>query len=245
MTRARDAHARRRPQGTAEPPDHRHHRLRAGRPAAGSPLLRTRADPTGTRVLGTVNNCSGGVTPWGTFLSGEENINQYFASAGRPALARYGFAAGASERGWEKVEPRFDLAGTERGEPVRVHRRGRPVRPGVAPGQAHGAGPVQARGRERPAAPRRSRRGVHGRRRALRLRLQVRVGQGHAPRAEPRAASTTPRCSRPARSTSPGSPATARPPRSTAAGRSRRTARSTEPGSGSRSQPASARSCRG
>ncbi len=80
-------------------------------PAAGSPLLRTSADPTGTRVLGTFNNCSGGVTPWGTFLSGEENINQYFANAGPdPRLARYGFAAESSERGWEKVEPRFDLA---------------------------------------------------------------------------------------------------------------------------------------
>jgi len=81
-------------------------------PAAGSSLLRTSADPTGTVVLGTFNNCSGGVTPWGTFLSGEENVNQYFANAD-PAdarLARYGFAEGASERAWETVEPRFDLA---------------------------------------------------------------------------------------------------------------------------------------
>ncbi|NMH91882.1 PhoX family protein [Pseudonocardia bannensis] len=81
-------------------------------PAAGSALLKTSADPTGTKVLGTLNNCSGGVTPWGTFLSGEENINQYFANAD-PAdarLKRYGFAAGASERKWERLEPRFDLA---------------------------------------------------------------------------------------------------------------------------------------
>ncbi|WP_181783767.1 PhoX family protein, partial [Pseudonocardia pini] len=81
-------------------------------PAAGSALLRTAADPTGTVVLGTFNNCSGGVTPWGTFLSGEENVNQYFANAdpADPRLARYGFAEGASERAWETVEPRFDLA---------------------------------------------------------------------------------------------------------------------------------------
>ncbi|SDF71195.1 PhoX family protein [Pseudonocardia oroxyli] len=80
-------------------------------PAAGSPLLRTSADPTGTLVLGTFNNCAGGTTPWGTFLSGEENVDQYFANApADPRLARYGFEPGPSERGWETVERRFDLA---------------------------------------------------------------------------------------------------------------------------------------
>ena len=47
-------------------------------PAAGSPRLATSADPAGRRVLGMINNCSGGVTPWGTWLSGEENIHYYF-----------------------------------------------------------------------------------------------------------------------------------------------------------------------
>jgi secreted PhoX family phosphatase len=85
-------------------------------PAAGSDLLRTTADPSGTRVLGTFNNCAGGVTPWGTFLSGEENFNQYFANADAitdPAVAaraqRYGLTGEASERGWERFDSRFDV----------------------------------------------------------------------------------------------------------------------------------------
>ncbi|MEV6109321.1 PhoX family phosphatase [Streptomyces sp. NPDC051940] len=85
-------------------------------PAAGSDLLKTSADPTGTKVRGTLNNCSGGTTPWGTILSGEENFNQYFANAGavtdpvlKAKLARYGLTTGASERKWERFDDRFDL----------------------------------------------------------------------------------------------------------------------------------------
>jgi secreted PhoX family phosphatase len=89
-------------------------------PAAGDELLKTAADATGTHVLGTLNNCGGGTTPWGTVLTGEENFNQYFVGAnGVPATAtaglkRYGFATdvykpASGYRGWEKVEPRFDL----------------------------------------------------------------------------------------------------------------------------------------
>ncbi|NMI02231.1 PhoX family protein [Pseudonocardia acidicola] len=91
-------------------------------PAAGSALLRTSADPIGRTVLGTLNNCSGGVTPWGTFLSGEENVNQYFAGAdpADPRHKRYGLRPGPSERKWERLEPRFDLAK----EPNEVNRFG-------------------------------------------------------------------------------------------------------------------------
>lgn len=85
-------------------------------PAAGSDLLKTTADAEGALALGTLNNCAGGVTPWGTVLSGEENFNQYFANAGlvtdptaKARLARYGLTGAASERKWEQYDPRFDV----------------------------------------------------------------------------------------------------------------------------------------
>lgn len=89
-------------------------------PAAGSPLLRTSADPTGRTVLGTLNNCSGGTTPWGSTLHGEENFNQYFAGGTRATDKRYGLGTGATERKWERFDQRFDVAQ----EPNESHRFG-------------------------------------------------------------------------------------------------------------------------
>ena len=67
-------------------------------PAAGSPLLQTAADPSGTNVLGTFNNCANGATPWGTYLTCEENFNGYFGTAApgfvpTPLMAAYGVSA--------------------------------------------------------------------------------------------------------------------------------------------------------
>ena len=96
-------------------------------PAAGSDLLKTSVDPTGTTAFGTFNNCSGGLTPWGTVLSGEENINQYFGNAESVTepvqaarLARYGIEGAASDRKWERFDKRFDIAQ----EPNEVNRFG-------------------------------------------------------------------------------------------------------------------------
>lgn len=86
-------------------------------PAARSSSVKTTADPAGKTVLGTLNNCSGGLTPWGTWLTGEENFNQYFANASTVTdsvqaarLKRYGISGTASTRQWEKFDDRFDLA---------------------------------------------------------------------------------------------------------------------------------------
>ncbi|MCX7740375.1 MAG: DUF839 domain-containing protein, partial [Meiothermus sp.] len=94
-------------------------------PAAGHPLLQTKADPTGRRVLGMLNNCAGGTTPWGTILTAEENFNQYFAGLNalpdglvKRSHTRYGLPGGNSSRRWELFYERFDLT-KEPNEPFR------------------------------------------------------------------------------------------------------------------------------
>jgi secreted PhoX family phosphatase len=86
-------------------------------PGGGSDFVKTAADPAGRTVAGTLNNCGGSATPWGTFLSGEENVNQYFGAAeGAPPpnpvtadrFDRYGIELEPSERKWETFDARFD-----------------------------------------------------------------------------------------------------------------------------------------
>jgi secreted PhoX family phosphatase len=82
-------------------------------PAAGHARLRTKADPTGRRVLGMVNNCAGGTTPWGTWLTCEENFHGYFwgkLAADHPEarnFKRYGVPE--NSYGWGKFDERFDI----------------------------------------------------------------------------------------------------------------------------------------
>ena len=88
-------------------------------PAAGHPRLKTAADPTGTKVIGTLNNCAGGKTPWGTVLSGEENFNLYFAAAAQETPEsgnhkRVGIKP-KSRHAWSRFHDRFD-AGKEPNE---------------------------------------------------------------------------------------------------------------------------------
>jgi secreted PhoX family phosphatase len=98
-------------------------------PAAGHPLMRTAGDPAGGLALGTLNNCAGGVTPWGTVLTGEENIQNYFAGSAddvadpgvKAGLKRYGIGSGSRRYlAWGRHHDRFDL----RVEPNESHRFG-------------------------------------------------------------------------------------------------------------------------
>lgn len=113
-------------------------------PARGDPLLRTRADPTGTRALGTFANCAGGKTPWGTYLTAEENIQDYFGGARswgnatddeatKRAYQRWPLKE-RSSYGWDHIDPRFDV----QQEPREALRAGwiveiDPFDPGAAP----------------------------------------------------------------------------------------------------------------
>lgn len=82
-------------------------------PAAGHTRMTTPDDRSGRRVLGTLGNCAGGITPWGTYLTAEENIDGYFsgdlAASHREAEnhARMGVPDGRSD--WHSAMPRFDV----------------------------------------------------------------------------------------------------------------------------------------
>lgn len=82
--------------------------------AAGHNLLKTKADPTGKKVLGTFNNCANGETPWGTYLTCEENFNDFFGSEQNAALTaddkRYGINAEQSDYQWHNFDERFDVS---------------------------------------------------------------------------------------------------------------------------------------
>ena len=90
-------------------------------PAAGHDRLKTKADPTGTTVIGTLNNCAGGMTPWGTYLMAEENFHGYFwtdvvDAEGKPDVSAQPEAASMKRYGvpgrwyaWGQYHDRFNI----------------------------------------------------------------------------------------------------------------------------------------
>ncbi|MEP2784742.1 MAG: PhoX family phosphatase [Pseudoruegeria sp.] len=109
-----------------------HHRtpMQIDGPAAGDDFLKTSADPSGTTSLGTFNNCGSGRTPWGTYLTCEENFNGYFGTTADLSLdkvtatgyARYGLNTDIDpgRYNYHGFDARFDLSR----EPNEPHRAG-------------------------------------------------------------------------------------------------------------------------
>jgi secreted PhoX family phosphatase len=86
--------------------------MRLSGPAAGHARLKTSEDPEGTRVIGTLNNCAGGITPWGTWLIAEENFHFYFMGGldGNPEKANYErYGVPGNRYAWARFHRRFDL----------------------------------------------------------------------------------------------------------------------------------------
>jgi uncharacterized protein len=105
-----------------------------GGPARGHPLLRTAYSPDGTRARGTVHNCSHGFTPWGTYLTCEENWAGLFASRDAetsPAHVRYGVRAKPGRLGWYSTRGWHTVAPDE--DPEGLYRRFDATRTGTLP----------------------------------------------------------------------------------------------------------------
>lgn len=88
--------------------------MRLTGPAAGHALMKTKLDPSGLAPLGTFNNCANGQTPWGTYLTCEENFHGYFGTSTTAELSddhkRYGIKAAKSSYQWHDTDERFDVA---------------------------------------------------------------------------------------------------------------------------------------
>ncbi|MBM1309842.1 PhoX family phosphatase [Sulfitobacter mediterraneus] len=90
-------------------------------PAAGHKRMKTNDDPAGMNVIGTINNCAGGMTPWGTWLMAEENFHGYFwtdvlDADGKPDLSAHDDAAQKKRYGvpgrwyaWGKFHDRYNI----------------------------------------------------------------------------------------------------------------------------------------
>lgn len=98
--------------------------MRLDGPAAGTKRLMTPFSKSGY-TTGTFANCGGGLTPWGTVLSAEENIHYYFYASPRAEVEaenhrRMGFQFTEDPRfHWGRVHDRWNL-GINPSEPLQV-----------------------------------------------------------------------------------------------------------------------------
>lgn len=85
-------------------------------PAKGHPRMQTKTDTSGVLVTGTLMNCAGGMTPWGTYLTCEENFNNVFTGSLSKDHAEYAsykrYGVNQREEGWGRLDPRFNIEAT-------------------------------------------------------------------------------------------------------------------------------------
>ncbi len=91
-------------------------------PAAGHHRMKTSTDRRGRLVIGTMNNCAGGMTPWGTYLTCEENFNGHFSgdiAKNHPEADNHKrYNVPTDYTNWGAHDKRFDI-GAEPNEPNR------------------------------------------------------------------------------------------------------------------------------
>jgi secreted PhoX family phosphatase len=86
--------------------------MRIAGPAAGNDRMKTNADPTGKKVFGTLGNCAGGQTPWGTTLTAEENFQEFFMGnpKKKPEARNYKrYRVKKAKHPWGKYHDRFNI----------------------------------------------------------------------------------------------------------------------------------------
>ncbi len=98
-------------------------RIHANTPVSFSGPAASHADlqtDNGNTALGTINNCGCGHTPWGTYLTCEENFNLYFGATNETTTweasesqQRYGFSTNGAGYGWHDYDKRFDLSDSD------------------------------------------------------------------------------------------------------------------------------------
>jgi len=92
-------------------------------PAAGHARMKTGEDPEGRTARGMLACCAGGMTPWGTWLAGEENIQQFFTGKlpdTHPEVENHKRYGSNGRFQWGKFVNRYDVAK----EPNELNRAG-------------------------------------------------------------------------------------------------------------------------